>query len=89
MNRETYLEYLKAKNYNYLIYMFFIERSGCILPPEVFSKLFENYIEVVAIKNLLDSSSLLEVCRGIAIRHFDEKHHTIYCIRNEAIINIF
>lgn len=86
MTREKYLESLNAQNFNFIIYMFFIERTGIVFTPEDFSILLSDYLSRVAIRFLLDGDSLLEVCERQAIEHFDMKFNVTHCIVEDRIV---
>ncbi len=86
MTRENYLNSLQAQNFNFIIYMFFIEKTGIVFTPEVFSQLLSDYLSSIAIRFLLDGDSLLESCERVAIDYFDLKFDVIHCIKEDRIV---
>lgn len=89
MTREMYIMFLRENKLGSILYMYYVEMTGVILEPQDFSELLSDYLGAVAVRYLLDSDSLLEVCENIAIQYFDKKYNIVYAVREETFINAF
>lgn len=89
MDRETYLQLLKDKHYNYIAYMYYMEKAGAFLTAELFTKLFETYLNDYAMRHLLDGESLLDKSIEVSVDYFKNKFMINEVIFKEFVINYY
>lgn len=89
MDRDTYLKLLKEKHYNYIAYMYYIEKTGVFLAADVFTKLFETYLNDYAMRYLLDGESLLDKSIEVSVDYFKNKFLVNEVVFKESVINYY
>lgn len=89
MTREIYLKLLNQQQFNYLTYFYFIEKSGVVIPIEVYRSMFEQYINDYAMRYLLDGQSLLDKTVKVSMDYFNVKYKINEMIYKEQVMQFY